>query len=678
MSYPVTTSELIESIHITGAPEGRVLPFDIIYVGGVIAPSDYQHDLSIVKIEHNRQVISGMEAGESRLVLVSTFDKADHDPLFRFKEGIRYFGYLSEDRGCHIVEVWTDTRIITFSDAGYENGNFCRPVSTRKFNTLPSDYSSIEPIKPNNNIPIDMAIKWLERNKQDRLVAGKGIRISTLDNGTATISAFMDSLYEIVEATEDGLPNVTDPSNNKIYLTLNPESTGTNNSWIEWIVTYTPDGTPTFEKIGEYKPEIDLSNYVKLSSYPTYNQSIGKPMPVSLVKAHQDWLQVLIDSNFNSSRGFEGVNSELVYNAINPAVYTTLTSYNHNGCPVISAVTRLASYIGDRTPSPSAKNLVEERGLLVQLENYRGKSIPYVLTIGKSVGESTTALNKNTVTKILANGDYESLAVFHIQGSDECIVGYVVPVPGPWESPYIKFSASNNEYRYSGYIDSEGVITSCNEYKIQESIEGTLQYVFHFGDDYYNGKNLQTLSDMGISSVRGNVPVVLQHHTETDYSTFICNYRDSKITCLDGNTIREYQLNTETGLISLVGTIDINAINGSAGSSSSQDVTVDISVPNTSVTEGYSIPIDVPDNFDINNTVEIIANVTWTLEDNSTVNGKVKIPLVGRIPDFCVFKTPMITADDSLGFTGIILHFDKPAGEGVQGVLTFYNEPFSL
>lgn len=91
-------------------------------------------------------------------------------------------------------------------------------------------------------------IATLQTGKQDKLTAGDGISISA-DN---VISSTLDlTLYKIVTALPSSNPDPT-----KIYLVKSAEST-TNDIYEEYIWTGT-----AFEKLGEYKAEVDLTPYL--------------------------------------------------------------------------------------------------------------------------------------------------------------------------------------------------------------------------------------------------------------------------------------------------------------------------------------------------------------------------------------------------------------------------------
>lgn len=89
--------------------------------------------------------------------------------------------------------------------------------------------------------------------KQDKLTAGNGITIDPTTNvisfsGDATVFVFVDTLPSVDEAKE-----------NKIYVVPSAK-TGEGNLYTEWYVKVSGD-TKIWEKMGEFKEDIDLSNY---------------------------------------------------------------------------------------------------------------------------------------------------------------------------------------------------------------------------------------------------------------------------------------------------------------------------------------------------------------------------------------------------------------------------------
>lgn len=97
-------------------------------------------------------------------------------------------------------------------------------------------------------------------DKQDKLTAGDGISISA-DN---VISSTLDlTLYKIVTTLPSSNPDPT-----KIYLVKSTEST-TNDIYEEYIWTGT-----AFEKLGEYKSEVDLTPYLKKTELATVLEGV--------------------------------------------------------------------------------------------------------------------------------------------------------------------------------------------------------------------------------------------------------------------------------------------------------------------------------------------------------------------------------------------------------------------
>lgn len=89
--------------------------------------------------------------------------------------------------------------------------------------------------------------------KQDKLTAGNGISIDPQTNvisfsGDATIFLFVDEL----PALEDALLN-------KVYV-VQSAKTETGNVYTEWYVKVTGEER-AWEKLGEFKEDIDLTNY---------------------------------------------------------------------------------------------------------------------------------------------------------------------------------------------------------------------------------------------------------------------------------------------------------------------------------------------------------------------------------------------------------------------------------
>lgn len=89
--------------------------------------------------------------------------------------------------------------------------------------------------------------------KQDKLTAGNGI---TIDSTTNVISFSGDATVFIFVET---LPSVDEAKENKIYVVPSAK-TGESNLYTEWYVKVSGD-TKIWEKMGEFKEDIDLANY---------------------------------------------------------------------------------------------------------------------------------------------------------------------------------------------------------------------------------------------------------------------------------------------------------------------------------------------------------------------------------------------------------------------------------
>lgn len=95
---------------------------------------------------------------------------------------------------------------------------------------------------------LQCAVSQLEQEKQDKLTAGEGLQIK--DN---VISLVNPELFKIVQSLDE----VVDPKENIIYL-VPAEKKEEKDIFIEYIWV---DGA--WEKIGEFNPDIDLSDYYK-------------------------------------------------------------------------------------------------------------------------------------------------------------------------------------------------------------------------------------------------------------------------------------------------------------------------------------------------------------------------------------------------------------------------------
>lgn len=75
------------------------------------------------------------------------------------------------------------------------------------------------------------------------------------------------------------LPDVATASKSKIYLVASSES-GTQNTYAEYIKV-TVDGTDKFEKLGEYKSEMDLTPYAKAADLTAHTGNTSNPHGVT-------------------------------------------------------------------------------------------------------------------------------------------------------------------------------------------------------------------------------------------------------------------------------------------------------------------------------------------------------------------------------------------------------------
>lgn len=108
--------------------------------------------------------------------------------------------------------------------------------------------------------------------KQNKLYPGKGI---TIDEETNTISCELDAeLFKIVS----DLPEASIETTNKIYLKLSTKS-GEENKYIEYITTVTTNESDeevfSWERLGEYETNIDLTDYLKSSDAESIYLKLG-------------------------------------------------------------------------------------------------------------------------------------------------------------------------------------------------------------------------------------------------------------------------------------------------------------------------------------------------------------------------------------------------------------------
>lgn len=126
---------------------------------------------------------------------------------------------------------------------------------------------------------------------------GSGLNIDS--NGTVSVD---NKLYILVNSLE----SVTTPDVNKIYLVLNSSSTSETNSFTEYV-WITSDTGGKWEKLGEFKPAVDLTPYAKTAdvtsaidavreSVATHEQTLDKHHQVlnSLGEAKVEWFVIPI------------------------------------------------------------------------------------------------------------------------------------------------------------------------------------------------------------------------------------------------------------------------------------------------------------------------------------------------------------------------------------------------
>lgn len=82
------------------------------------------------------------------------------------------------------------------------------------------------------------------------------------------------------------LPDVTTASKSKIYLVASSES-GAQNTYSEYIKV-TVDGTDKFEKLGEYKAEMDLTPYAKVADLNAHENNKSNPHGVTKAQINLD------------------------------------------------------------------------------------------------------------------------------------------------------------------------------------------------------------------------------------------------------------------------------------------------------------------------------------------------------------------------------------------------------
>ena len=169
---------------------------------------------SIIDKESNNQFVTELSNNVS-----TTADKV----YIQYKS--RYFGDdLKHDNICNILSA-------TSTNAGVMSATDKRKLDSLSNYTLPTANSST----------------------LGGIKIGSGLNIDS--NGTVSVN---NKLYILVNSLE----SVTTPDANKIYLVLNSSSTSETNSFTEYV-WITSDTGGKWEKLGEFKTDVDLTPYAK-------------------------------------------------------------------------------------------------------------------------------------------------------------------------------------------------------------------------------------------------------------------------------------------------------------------------------------------------------------------------------------------------------------------------------
>lgn len=150
---------------------------------------------------------------------------------------------------------------ISLSEAVVVNTNNIPGFNSLKITTLDKVLYNYAGVIGTNTINI----KNLQDTKQDKLTAGTGIVIK---DGVISTTANIGDLYKIVST----LPTASADISNILYLVPSTSEDTENgmNIFIEWLCIKVGD-TYKWEKIGETKTTIDLSDYI--TSIPMTNSS---------------------------------------------------------------------------------------------------------------------------------------------------------------------------------------------------------------------------------------------------------------------------------------------------------------------------------------------------------------------------------------------------------------------
>lgn len=150
---------------------------------------------------------------------------------------------------------------ISLAEAVVVNTNNLPGFNSLKITTLDRVLYSLTGVVGTNTINI----KNLQDTKQDKLTAGNGIIIK---DGVISTTATIGDIYKIVST----LPQASAEVTNILYLVPDTSDNTEDgmNIFVEWLCVKV-DETYKWEKLGESKATIDLSDYI--TSIPVTNSS---------------------------------------------------------------------------------------------------------------------------------------------------------------------------------------------------------------------------------------------------------------------------------------------------------------------------------------------------------------------------------------------------------------------
>lgn len=149
---------------------------------------------------------------------------------------------------------------ISLAEAVVVNTNNLPGFNSLKITTLDKVLYNLVGVVGTNTINI----KNLQDTKQDKLTAGNGIVIK---DGVISTTANIGDIYKIVST----LPQASAEVTNTLYLVPGTSNTEDGmNIFVEWLCVKVGE-TYKWEKLGESKTTIDLSDYI--TSIPVTNSS---------------------------------------------------------------------------------------------------------------------------------------------------------------------------------------------------------------------------------------------------------------------------------------------------------------------------------------------------------------------------------------------------------------------